>query len=506
VTWQAQGGGLPQILGRYALYGEIASGGMATVHFGRLLGPVGFSRTVAIKRLHPQFAKDPEFVSMFLDEARVAARVQHPNVVSTLDVVATEGELVLVMEYVEGEALSKILRQIRASRALIPPRIVGSIVTGLLHGLHAAHEAKTERGDPLNIIHRDVSPQNVLVGVDGVSRVLDFGVAKAAGRMQLTREGQLKGKLAYMAPEQIAGEELDRRADVYAAGVVLWESLACRRLFDGENEGAILQKIIRGEVPPPSRFVPELPRAVDEICLRALARDREDRFRSALEMAVLLEQALGTEPNWRVGAFVQSCAHEALSARYAAVKEMENVSTEVDGQIQPFTGSTPSVAPPRKKRNPIVWALASLLLVSLATTVTLLVMAYTEEAPTAAVPVASLSSAPPGPVPSVVVSQATPAGTPSALATSSASVTPSVVSIPVALPRPPSDKLGGARSAGGEPSPPDKLGGARSAGGEPSPPDKSGAPIPKVEPSVAPKTDCFYVENGIKKIRPSCLQ
>src|SRR5262245_51026591 len=170
------------VIGRYALHGELASGGMATVHLGRLLGPVGFSRTVAIKRLHAQYAQDPEFVSMFLDEARLAARIRHPNVVPTLDVVATSGELFLVMEYVPGESLSRLARAARDRMERMPPRIVSAIMSGVLHGLHAAHEAKSERGEPLGIVHRDVSPQNVLVGTDGVARVLDFGVAKAAGR------------------------------------------------------------------------------------------------------------------------------------------------------------------------------------------------------------------------------------------------------------------------------------------------------------------------------------
>ncbi|MGH7280352.1 MAG: serine/threonine-protein kinase, partial [Polyangiaceae bacterium] len=232
-------------MGRYALYAEIASGGMATVHFGRLLGPVGFSRTVAIKRLHPQFAKDPEFVSMFLDEARLAARIRHPNVVPTLDVVATQGELFLVIDYVQGESLSKLVRGARGRGQRVPPRIVATILSGSLHGLHAAHEARNERGEPLNIVHRDISPQNILVGTDGVARVLDFGVAKAAGRIQTTREGQLKGKLAYMAPEQLSGD-VSRKTDVYAAAVVLWEALTGRRLFTGENEAAILGKVISG--------------------------------------------------------------------------------------------------------------------------------------------------------------------------------------------------------------------------------------------------------------------
>src|SRR5262245_394878 len=150
---------------------------MATVHLGRLLGPVGFSRTVAIKRLHAQFATDPEFVSMFLDEARLAARIRHPNVVPTLDVVATEGELFVVMEYVHGESLSRLIKEEARNGRRIPPRIAASLISGTLQGLHAAHEARDERGNPLNIVHRDVSPQNILVGSDGIARVLDFGVA-----------------------------------------------------------------------------------------------------------------------------------------------------------------------------------------------------------------------------------------------------------------------------------------------------------------------------------------
>src|SRR6516225_8996456 len=177
-----------RVVGRYALYVAIAAGGMATVHLGRLIGEVGFSRTVAIKRLHPQYAADPEFVSMFLDEARLAARIRHPNVVPTLDVVATKGELFLVMDYVPGESLARLSRVCREQRRPIPHRITSAVMAGALHGLHAAHEAKSERGAPLGIVHRDVSPQNVLVGADGVPRVLDFGVAKAAGRMQETRE------------------------------------------------------------------------------------------------------------------------------------------------------------------------------------------------------------------------------------------------------------------------------------------------------------------------------
>ena len=220
-----------EIIGRYALHGEIASGGMAVVHFGRLLGPVGFSRPVAIKRLHPQLAREPNVRAMFIDEARLASRIRHPNVVPTLDVVTDGGDLLLVMEYVHGESLQQLLRAVRKRGEPVPLRITLAVMTAVLHGLHAAHEATTETGQALNVVHRDVSPQNIMVGVDGVARVLDFGIARATVRLENTREGIVKGKLAYMAPEQLGGVVVDRRAAVYAATVVLWEMLTGKRLF-----------------------------------------------------------------------------------------------------------------------------------------------------------------------------------------------------------------------------------------------------------------------------------
>jgi serine/threonine-protein kinase len=194
----------PTIIGRYALFDRIAAGGMASVHLGRLFGEGGFTRTVAIKRLHAQLALDPDFASMLLDEARLCARIHHPNVVATLDVVSAEAELFLVMEYVVGESLVHLLRASEASPDRASPALVASVMSGVLHGLHAAHEATSDRGELLGIVHRDVSPHNVLVGVDGVARVLDFGVAKALGRVHTTEEGTLKGKVSYMAPEQIS--------------------------------------------------------------------------------------------------------------------------------------------------------------------------------------------------------------------------------------------------------------------------------------------------------------
>jgi serine/threonine-protein kinase len=337
---RASSGGAGREVGRYVLYGEIASGGMATVHFGRLSGPVGFSRTVAIKRLHPQYAKDPEFVTMFLDEARLAGRIRHPNVVPTLDVVATEGEIFLVMEYVQGESLSRLARSMKAQEQRIPPRLLATVMSGVLHGLHAAHEAKDEQGHPLSIVHRDVSPQNILVGTDGTARVLDFGVAKAAGRLQSTREGQIKGKISYMAPEQLSGGHVTRATDVYAASVVLWECLVGQRLFEGDNEAMVVVRALEGRAELPSALVPGLPGEVDAVVMRGLARDPAQRFATAREMALALERAFGVVAPSEIGEWVEAVAGAELTKRAATVAEIESSSVSaVSGRTWSEAGS-----------------------------------------------------------------------------------------------------------------------------------------------------------------------
>src|SRR5215472_7373167 len=255
---EAPAPGTERLGDRYALYEEFASGGMATMHYGRLIGPVGFNRTVAIKRLHANFASDPEFVRMFVDEALLAARVRHPNVGATIDVVSADGQLFLVMEYVNGESLRRLWKAVQERGGRIPRRIAASIILGVLHGLHAAHEATNEQGQPLGLVHRDVSPQNVLVGTDGVARVIDFGIAKAASRVHTTSVGQLKGKPAYMAPEQLMDKPLTRQTDVYAASVILWEMLTGTRLFWAKSDPEIIQNVLRMNVERPSAKVPSL--------------------------------------------------------------------------------------------------------------------------------------------------------------------------------------------------------------------------------------------------------
>ncbi len=315
------------VVGRYALYGKLATGGMATVHFGRLLGPVGFSRTVAIKRLHPQFAKDPDFVTMFLDEARVAARIQHPNVVSTIDVVSAENELFLVMDYVRGESFSRLLRKANKDGIEVPEGFIGGIMAGMLHGLHAAHEATDERGEPLKVVHRDISPQNVLVGVDGVARVLDFGVAKAAARVQITRDGQMKGKLSYMSPEQLQARHVDRRSDIFAAGVVLWEALTGKRLFTGDEAREVLIKILKEPTPPPSSVNPKLRPELDELVLRALEKEPDYRYQTSREFAIAVEETMRLLSPRETGEWVEEIAGESLEKREAALAEIESVSS-----------------------------------------------------------------------------------------------------------------------------------------------------------------------------------
>jgi eukaryotic-like serine/threonine-protein kinase len=317
-------------IGRYALHAEIAAGGMAAIHIGRLLGPVGFARTVAIKRLHAPLAKDPEFVAMFLDEARLAARIRHPNVVSTLDIVATAGELFVVMDYVQGESLARLMRAARTMKEPIPQPIVAAVMVGVLHGLHAAHEARDEHGEPLRIVHRDVSPHNVLVGIDGAAHLIDFGIAKARGRMQVTRDGQIKGKLSYMPPEQLLGQGLDHRADVFAASIVFWEALTGRRLFEGIDDGDIYARVLHGEVEPPSVYANGLGTGVDSIVLRGLARDRNARYPTAREMALAIEAVMPLATPSRVGAWVESLAGESIAERMEQIADIEGGTSAGD--------------------------------------------------------------------------------------------------------------------------------------------------------------------------------
>jgi hypothetical protein len=325
---------VPLVVDRYELVAELAAGGMATVYVGRIRGAVGFARIVAVKRLHKHLARDAEFVSMFLDEARLASRIRHPNVVPTLDVVSHEGELFLVMEYVHGESLASV-RQVAEERSVpIPVPVAAAIVSGMLLGLHAAHEATDEGGQPLNVVHRDVSPQNVLVGADGIARVVDFGISKATGRLQSTTEGQVKGKAGYLAPEQISGE-VDRRCDVYAASVVLWELLTGKRLFVGDSPARVLARVIAGDVPRPSSIVPDVPPAIEELVMAGLDRSPDGRFPTAREMDRALRRAVPVASSFEVAEWLAGLMGDSLRARAELVARVEREAAP-DGPEKPL--------------------------------------------------------------------------------------------------------------------------------------------------------------------------
>jgi eukaryotic-like serine/threonine-protein kinase len=311
---------------RYVVYAEVAAGGTASVHYGQLRGPHGFSRPVAIKRLHPHIAKDPDFIAMFIDEARLSARLNHANIIHTLDVIQTPGELALVMEYVHGESLYRLLRLAREQGKPIPVMVASSLIAAVLHGLHAAHEARGEHGEPLQIVHRDVSPQNILVGSDGTPRVLDFGIAKALVRMRSTPSGEIKGKLAYIAPEQLHAAHVDRRTDVYGAAAVLWEALTGSQLFDGPSELAVVHRVLNEPVEAPSQHRKDVPSALDAIVLRGLARDIKQRFATALAMALELERSVGVAKQQEIATWLQQLAGPALRERKQRLSQLEQAA------------------------------------------------------------------------------------------------------------------------------------------------------------------------------------
>jgi serine/threonine-protein kinase len=280
-------------LGRYEILTQLASGGMATVYAARAQGVAGFERLVAIKMLHPHLAYEQEFISMFLDEARLAARIRHMNVVPTLDISDSPGDgYFLVMEYIEGNHLGALLGRAAKRGERLPQPFVCRVLIDALQGLGAAHHLTDEGGKPLKLVHRDVSPHNILVGTDGIARLTDFGVAKADVRMASTRAGQFKGKLSYMAPEQASSSSTDQRSDLFSVGIILWESLTGRRLFKGESNGATLNKLLNDPVLKPSELWPELER-FDDVVMKSLSRDAAERFQSADEFAEALEGAAG---------------------------------------------------------------------------------------------------------------------------------------------------------------------------------------------------------------------
>ncbi len=275
---------VPNRIGRYEVLGQLATGGMAEILLARLEGPSDFRRAVVIKRILRQYAQTSSFVAMFLDEARIVAKIRHPNVVQVQELGEHEGDVFLVLEYVAGENLSSVLKRSTSDGEKLTPELVAHVVAEACAGLHAAHELVSDTGKMQNLVHRDVSPQNIFVAYDGHVKLLDFGVALTDERVARTEVGDVKGKFEYMSPEQVNGEPLDRRSDIFAMGIVLYELGTGRRLFKRTSHARTLSAILKEPVIPPSRLVEGFPLALETVIMRALSKKPDDRYATAAEM------------------------------------------------------------------------------------------------------------------------------------------------------------------------------------------------------------------------------
>jgi serine/threonine-protein kinase len=342
-------------LGRYQVIGRLATGGMAEVYLA-LSGELSGYRTLAVvKRILPHLASNQEFIRMFLDEARIAALLDHPNVVRIIEVGHDGDEYFLVMELVQGKPLSAITRKAAKDMNPLTPALSAYIVAQAANGLGYAHNLADADGRPLGVVHRDVSPQNILVSFEGAVKVIDFGIVRALGRVSQTNPGGLKGKIEYMAPEQASSEDVDRRADVFALGIVLWEAVTGRHLFRRDTELATMRAIVDEPIPPPSDITPVHPQ-LEQIIVRALQKKREDRFQTAQEMAMALERY----------AFSQEGFSPLKLANY--VKELfevdlaqwkKTVSSALDIEVKPGavgkeSGRFPVIKPDLPTRGPTV--------------------------------------------------------------------------------------------------------------------------------------------------------
>ena len=355
--------------GRYLLQYEIASGGMASVYLARSLGAAGFERPIAIKRIHPHLAKKPVFVDMFLDEARLNARIAHPNVCSVFDFGEADGSYFMAMEYLVGQPLSRVLGAVATRHELLSsPRwhaLASRILADACQGLHAAHELCDDHGYPLHVVHRDFTPHNVFVTYDGAVKVFDFGVARAEGRLHQTETGMLKGKLAYMSPEQVRRRPIDRRADLWAMGVVLWELVTGERLFRRASEVDTLLAIERDAPPRLAEKCPSVAPELDAIVARALAREPADRYATAREMARELNRfvARSGEPVGvaEMAEWMESRFGATRDQRLRAVDEARGTVSETlthpeGAPHRSSTSTSPSARPaepPRPPRPPV---------------------------------------------------------------------------------------------------------------------------------------------------------
>ena len=369
---------LSRNVGPYRLVASLGRGGQAEVYLAIRRGPAGFSKLVVIKSIRPEMEDDPRFKDMLMSEARLAARLHHPNVVQTLEVGDDGGRYYIAMEFLDGQPLHKVVRAARASGGVGLP-LAAAIVSEMLAGLHSAHELRDWDGRSLEVIHRDVSPQNVFITYDGEVKLVDFGIAKAATGGEVTQAGVIKGKAAYMAPEQALGRPIDRRVDVYAAGIVFWELLTGRRLFFKADAPEASEKLLGDPTPPVASVASEIPPEIAAVADKALAREPDQRFATAAEMREALESALEKSgvrkaPREEVGRFVADLferdrrwlrgrIRESIAATESETptEHTPTALPELRAPQIPSSDTLPPVAPKRPKRS--VAALASVAVV-----------------------------------------------------------------------------------------------------------------------------------------------
>jgi serine/threonine-protein kinase len=370
---RANGSGMGPVLGRYELLMRVGTGGMATVWAARLRGSRGFQKMVAVKTILPRYSADPRYERLFLNEARLTAQVRHPNVAQILDLGEDNGMLFLAMEWIEGVSLSELLRAAAESGTQIPLSVAIRIITQAAAGLHAAHELRDADGELVGLVHRDVSPQNILVSFDGITKVIDFGIAKVVrdGNDDATRSFQVRGKVGYLAPEQIADATTDRGVDVFALGVVLYVLTTGAHPFEGKGPLATLYNIAQEPVTRPSTLKKDYPEELEAAVMRCLEKDRARRFASCDELVWTLESSIPSDlraTDQDVAEFVRSLASDLGAQRWRALElaaQAESVSkipvagavVEDDDGSLPLTSGRlaekPRPAPPRRPGSPL---------------------------------------------------------------------------------------------------------------------------------------------------------
>ena len=326
--------------GKYTLLDRIAVGGMAEIFLARQAGLEGFEKTIVIKRIRPHLSKQASFVKMFLNEAKLAAQLNHPNIVQIYDLGKINESYFIAMEYIFGRDMRRIIPKADTKEIPFPMVYALKIASSVCEGLFYAHQKADIYGNPLNIVHRDITPENIFVSFDGTVKVLDFGIAKAANQIEQTKAGEIKGKLSYMSPEQCMGKPLDCRSDIFSLGTVLYEWITGFKLFTGESEVAILKNITEGKIYKPSYFKSDIPDAVEAILMKALEKDRDKRYQTAWEMQYDLDQFLSQNE------FTPSNIHLSNFLRQLFLDEMEDEKARLAQASPALDSSSPPPPPP----------------------------------------------------------------------------------------------------------------------------------------------------------------